>query len=297
MVGSAQYTFWTDPDVSCEAGVVLAKVEVPPCEFSRSLRTLTPTLPPQVLLLFQVSGSGCLAQHDRSCPLYPGDWCLIDTGDRFDGSSLGDLSEYQILVLERPCTPDILALLEQGVARRFDSKAGMSRVLRSTLDEAFQQMNRLGGRSGRCLRKVITAMTWDAVREQLDAPAALGVHEIQCARLKRHIEACLADPDLCVESIAEACRTSVRSVHRVFAADAAGSVWKYVWKRRLRHCAAELRDPMQSHRSITDICFAWGFNSTSHFSRLFKEQFGVPPSRYRPASWLESGSANKDDVR
>jgi AraC-like DNA-binding protein len=284
-----------------EAGMlgdmVLAKLEATPYQFSRSLRTPTPTLPLQVLLLIQVSGGGCLAQHDRSCPLYPGDWCLIDTVDHFDSSSLGDPSEYQILVLERPCDPDLLALLERGVARRFDSKAGMSRVLRSTLDEAFKQMNRLGGRSGRCLQNVITAMTWDALREQLDAPPALGPHDIQRARLKRHIESCLTDPGLSVESIAQACSTSVRSVHRAFAADTAGSVWKYVWRRRLSHCAAELRDPGQSHRSITDICFDWGFNSSSHFSRLFKEQFGVPPSRYRPVSCLEFANANQDYAR
>ena len=59
---------------------------------------------------------------------------------------------------------------------------------------------------------------------------------------------------------------------------------EYKSHRRLSHCAASLRDPSQAHRSITDICFSYGFNSTSHFSRLFKERFGIAPRDYRSAS-------------
>ena len=127
-------------------------------------------------------------------------------------------------------------------------------------------------------------MAWDALREQLEAPSFLVRQDMQRARLKGYIESRLADPELSVDSIAHACGMSVRSVHRAFAADPAGSLSKYIWMRRLSYCAAILRDPKQAHRSITDICYSWGFNSTSHFSRLFKDRFGVPPRRYRPTS-------------
>jgi transcriptional regulator GlxA family with amidase domain len=161
----------------------------------------------------------------------------------------------------------------------------MSRILQSTVSETFKQMHRLGPASGRTLQRAITSMAWDAVREQLEAPHALTHQDMQCARLKSYIESQLKDPELSVESIAEACGMSVRSVHRAFATDPAGSVSSYLWSRRLSHCAAALRDPNQSHRPITDICLSWGFNSTSHFSRLFKNQFGVPPREYRPTSF------------
>jgi len=126
-------------------------------------------------------------------------------------------------------------------------------------------------------------MAWDAVREQLEAPPPLVHQDLQRARLKGYIEAQLADPDLSVDAIAQACGMSVRSVHRAFAADPAGSVSEHIWVRRLSQCAATLRDPEQMDRSITDICFSCGFNSTSHFSHLFKDQFGVAPRDYRAA--------------
>jgi len=85
---------------------------------------------------------------------------------------------------------------------------------------------------------------------------------------------------------------SLRSVHRAFATDPAGSASRYVWMRRVERCADDLRDPGQAHRPITDICFSWGFNSTSHFSRLFKERFGVTPRGYRAASRWSGGGKN-----
>jgi AraC-like DNA-binding protein len=126
-------------------------------------------------------------------------------------------------------------------------------------------------------------MVWTAVREQLEAPPCLAPQDLRRARIKSFIEAQLDDPDLSVESIARSFGMSVRSLHRAFAADPAGSVSKYVWIRRLDRCAAELRDPRQAHRPITEICFSWGFNSTSHFSRLFRQQFGFTPRDYRRA--------------
>ena len=33
--------------------------------------------------------------------------------------------------------------------------------------------------------------------------------------------------------------------------------------------------------SISDVAFRWGFNDAGHFSRAFKDQFGVTPREYR----------------
>ena len=103
-------------------------------------------------------------------------------------------------------------------------------------------------------------------------------------RVKAYVEAKLADPELSVERIAHACSISVRGLHRHFAEDPAGSVSRYLWQRRLIRCAEALRDPSLAHLSITDVCFSYGFSSSSHFSRSFKDQFGVLPARYR-TSW------------
>jgi transcriptional regulator GlxA family with amidase domain len=155
--------------------------------------------------------------------------------------------------------------------------------LQGALREAFSQLAHLHGAGEAGLRRALIGMAWDALREQLEAPPRPAHQDLLCARVKSFVESRLEDPDLSVESIAQACGMSVRSLHRAFAADPAGSVSHYVWMGRLRHCAADLRDPTQAHRTITDICFAWGFNSSSHFSRIFKGELGVAPRDYRAA--------------
>ena len=35
------------------------------------------------------------------------------------------------------------------------------------------------------------------------------------------------------------------------------------------------------NHTICEIAFTWGFNSAPHFSRSFREQYGMPPRDYR----------------
>lgn len=240
--------------------------------------------PAAAVLVAQLSGSCRLEQYNRSCTLYPGDWSLVNALDRHDAWSLEEHNEYLVLTLELPSDPEWLDLLERGAGRRFGSKVGLSRILLVTLTECFNQVNQLGASGRRRSQFALTQLTWGAVGEQLEAPLTGLYRHVLCARVKSYIEQHLADLELSVDSIAQGCGMSVRSIHRAFQSESADSVSHYLWMRRLNRCAASLRDPEQVHRSITDICFAWGFNSTSHFSRLFKEQFGVPPREYRMTS-------------
>ena len=263
---------------------VLSRVTATPFILNRSLRGPNPGAAP--LLIVLLSGTGRVEQPNRSCTLHAGEWCLFDPLQPFEASPFEMRKmpdEYLALTLERPSDPERLGLLEQGAARCCNAKTEMSRTLLATLTEGFNQLNRLGPSSRKKLECALTEMVWDAVREQLEAQPA-GVHrDVLCARIKSYVERNVADPELSVDAIAQALGMSTRSVHRAFEADPAGSILNYVWMRRLSHCAASLRDPTQADRSITDISFSFGFKSTSHFSRLFKEHAGVPPREYRTA--------------
>jgi transcriptional regulator GlxA family with amidase domain len=149
------------------------------------------------------------------------------------------------------------------------------------VNESFAEMGGLATCSARRLGAAITAVAWDALREQIKTRPVIGCRDERLIRIKAYIASHLAEPELSVEKIAHACRISLRGLHRYFAQDAAGSVSSYLWQQRLVRCAEMLRDPRHAHRSITDVCFSCGFSSSSHFSRLFKGRFGVPPVHYR----------------
>jgi AraC-like DNA-binding protein len=232
-------------------------------------------------LIVQVTGSSRIEQFGRACTIYPGDWCLIDGQQPLECKTLEERNECLILRLEGSFEPQKLVLLRQSAARRCSSRSGLSRILLRLMTEATDQTDRLNPCHRTRLKRVIIDTIWDAAREQLDGPLAVVHRNVTSPRVKAYIERHLADPELSVNGIAAACAMSVRTIHRAFESDPAGSVSDYIWTRRLSHCAASLRDPSQVHRSITDVCFSWGFNSTSHFSRLFKERFGVSPREYR----------------
>ena len=45
--------------------------------------------------------------------------------------------------------------------------------------------------------------------------------------------------------------------------------------------AKQIRNPAWTGHTLTEIAFAWGFNSAAHFTRTFHEQFGMAPREYR----------------
>ncbi len=263
--------------------ILLCKVAATHYRVTRSLTAPTPTLPTAAMFVSVSKGYCKFAQRGRTCILGPRDWALIDSKLSQGYEISSPENEAFVSMVPRPSDPEIAALFERGVGRRWNGGAGLSRVLLAMVDESFGEMRRLPGSSGRKLGAAIATMTWDALREQIETPLANGRRDDLPMRVKAYIEAKLADPELSVEQIAYACGISVRGLHRHFAQDPAGSVSHYLWQRRLIRCAEALRDPSRPHLSITDVCFSYGFSSSSHFSRLFKDQFGVSPVHYRVA--------------
>ena len=109
---------------------------------------------------------------------------------------------------------------------------------------------------------------------------------MQQARLrsvKAYIEANLSDPNLSLTTIAKNNGISLRYLHQLFRqTDMSVSEWVRV--QRLRRCHDLLTSPRRAVQSITEIAFSMGFSSSSHFSNLFRTQFGQRPSDVRGAS-------------
>lgn len=90
----------------------------------------------------------------------------------------------------------------------------------------------------------------------------------------------LSDPDLDVQMIASAVGLSVAHAHRVFA-DEPLSLKNWIYEERLRRCHDDLTNPAMAQHSISDIAYAWGFNSHSHFCRAFQKRYLCSPGSLR----------------
>ena len=81
-----------------------------------------------------------------------------------------------------------------------------------------------------------------------------------------------------VESLARGVHLSAGHLSRQFALAYGESPYSYLMTRRIERAMTLLR---RGDRSVTEVCFAVGYQSLGTFSTRFTELVGVPPSVYR----------------
>lgn len=99
-------------------------------------------------------------------------------------------------------------------------------------------------------------------------------------RLRQFVDSRLDDPNLTPTQMARHFKISPRYIHKLYAREEE-SVSRYILRRRLEECQRALGDGAQRAKSISTVAFEWGFNSTTHFARVFRERFGRSPSEWR----------------
>jgi AraC family transcriptional activator of tynA and feaB len=99
-------------------------------------------------------------------------------------------------------------------------------------------------------------------------------------RAKAYVEAHLGDPTLDAPQLAIAMGVSLRRLQQLFQVNGE-NIADWIWKRRLELAALRLSDPGSVGLSLGALAYTCGFISQSHFSRRFKDRYGMPPSEYR----------------
>ena len=99
-------------------------------------------------------------------------------------------------------------------------------------------------------------------------------------QLQDYVLSNLQDENMTPTSIAAANHMSPRYVHMLFAQTGV-SVSSWIKAQRLARCGEDLRSRAYRDNGVAEIACAWGFNDPTHFSRAFKQQFGMNPREYR----------------
>lgn len=118
-------------------------------------------------------------------------------------------------------------------------------------------------------------------------PAALAPSRWE--QLVQAVERMLGDPDLDVAQLAGALGISSRRVHRLF--EMQGQRYgAYLLEQRLEQARADLCRPLHAVLGVAQIGYRAGFNGASHFSRCFRQRYGVSPSAYRSTALAAAGA-------
>lgn len=82
--------------------------------------------------------------------------------------------------------------------------------------------------------------------------------------------------DLTLRDIARFTGRSLSTFKRDFRALSDLTPQRWLMRRRLEAAREMLR--RDNKREVTDVCFEVGFKNLSHFSKLYKRTYGIPPT-------------------
>ena len=93
----------------------------------------------------------------------------------------------------------------------------------------------------------------------------------------------LADPGLGAESVASAIGISERHLSRVLASEGT-SAPRLITDRRLARTRRDVLDPALRERPLAELGHRWGLSVPAHFSRVYRDRFGLTPREDRQRS-------------
>ncbi|MBT8441888.1 MAG: helix-turn-helix domain-containing protein [Gammaproteobacteria bacterium] len=234
-----------------------------------------------IMIALQVEGEGAIRQSGRRDVIRPGDLTVFDVGREFELRLNGPVRQ---LVLSLPWK----IVKKQMISSRrvtglgIRGNRGIGSVASEFINSFAHELAAMGAierqRLGRSLIDILNATVVSRLSQESLSNSEYVEFQLNSAQM--YAEDNLRDPDLSPAVVAAALGVSERYLHKLFQSEDL-SLTAFIWDRRLRNCRADLEDPSMAGRSITEIAHAWGFKSSSHFSRTFKKAFGLSPREVR----------------
>jgi AraC-like DNA-binding protein len=241
-----------------------------------------PDQPAAIWLAALLEGEAVLNDGRSEVEIRPGDIVFGPTGM---AAALHLRTRFRLLFITAPR----VALDHRLVAPRslkighLPATSGVNHVFSGLLRAVADTLEDLSGDQLRPVELAVTEFLVAGLASDVPAPhSAAAIRGAHLHRVRQTVESLLAEPDLRLGRVAEAAGVSPRYLQKLFAASGE-SFTHYVRLRRLERCRLDMLSPRYADASISSIAFRWGFNGSAHFSRAFREQYGVSPRAFRRA--------------
>lgn len=221
-----------------------------------------------------ISGSVRIGDAHNDVVLGPGMLCIRHFAENWRFSS-AERTTSRILMFPKHALAEVAhgELAPFTVVKPSSPEARLLLAQLDTLDEIAESLSAKTTRRAR-------SSTLHLVQGVLDAVAVSEADAFDVrVRAERYIDRHLRDASLGPNAIAAAIGVSPRTLHRIFAMSSE-SVMTCVRRRRLEQARIELSTPNPSV-TIAYLAARWQFADAAHFSRAFRQRFGLTPTRYR----------------
>ncbi|MBV9383413.1 MAG: AraC family transcriptional regulator, partial [Streptosporangiaceae bacterium] len=215
----------------------------------------------------------------------PRHFLLLDTSLPFGGwrGEDGETVELIIVTFARKLLPLPRKVVGQLLGKRFSGRDGMGLLIWDFIERAVRDCEHYQPSDRTRLANSIVDLVAALIAHELEADEVVPSHSRHNAlvlRIKDFIRARLGDPDLSPDTIAAAHYISTRQLHKLFSAeDETVAAWTRAC--RLEACRRDLADSMWRDEPVHVIAARRGFSSAAHFSRSFREKYGMTPKEYR----------------
>ena len=162
----------------------------------------------------------------------------------------------------------------------FGSQPGMARVAGGFLEVLNRDWASLTTADQTDMVDTAAQLIQLAINEHDAARAVTSMQDTVRERIKTYVSRNLRDPKLSLDRIADHLGCTKRYLHKVFRGGEQ-TLSAYIWDMRLQRCASDLVDASKASQSITQIAFSWGFNNSAHFSKLFRDHYGMSARQFR----------------
>lgn len=243
-------------------------------------------------LMLNLGGRARFELPDLQCDVGESDLVHGPLGGEFTLSFASDFRALFILVPSAVLESRALASVARrtGVVR---GQSGVGRILTRLLDSVASGIESLDAEALRPVELALIEFLSTCLAEDDSSSGLRGETGAQISLLNRvcqYIEAHLGDASLSRTTVARQEGISPRYVQKLFE-NAGENFSHYLRRRRLERCRADLVNPLFAPLSITEISYRWGFSDSAHFSRSFREEYGVSPR-----DWRKQAQARPEDV-
>lgn len=235
----------------------------------------------RVLKVLRQDGGQCrIGQGGNSANYRAGDIAILDGSLSFSGDMSG-VGGGTWLSIPVASAPGALGRVLAATGHRIDGSTGAGAVASAFLREFSRQADSLAADQALRMFGVLVDLLTTASLQDVCRPRSRSA-EFLLRQILLYVEGNLSDSGLTPASIAEHHRISRRYLDRLFEYQP-HTLMKLIRERRLLRCRNDLANGDLEDSTITEIAFGWGFSSASHFSRSYKQRFGIGPREHRRA--------------
>jgi AraC family transcriptional activator of tynA and feaB len=228
---------------------------------------------PYFKILFQTYGISHFEQGGRRIDLMPGDCLAYDVSTPHTIVS-PTLTRHEVVIVPKELLQERGFRLAKMSACKLSARTGTGRIAHDFVHAAFDEASKLSPNNAIGVADALIDLLLLPLREP-DASFDRVGPEAMYIRAQFFIREHLRDPNLSIDQISAALNCTKRYLHMLFS-EKGTTISDYIRQARLQNCRQELET--QVGKSVTDVAFSWGFSSSSHFSRVFRQHFGVVPS-------------------